>query len=73
MNCIEHAFEKDYLTIKDVRGYLNLSQSAAYQLVHRKDFPVAHFGGSIRVPREPFIMWVKQNTYIPRSLEPAAS
>ena len=28
----------NYLTISDVKHYLNISQSAAYELSHRKDF-----------------------------------
>ena len=41
-------------TIRDVQNYLNISQSAAYELVHRKDFPCCRIGGTIRVPRDAF-------------------
>ena len=44
-----------YLTVSDVSSYLNISKSQAYELVHRKDFPVSRFGGAIRVPRGLFL------------------
>ncbi len=57
--------EKEYLTVSDVRTWLNISQGAAYGLTHRKDFPVSHFGGAIRIPRIPFLAWVAKNTSNP--------
>lgn len=58
----------DYLTVAEVKAYLNISQGAAYELVHRKDFPVCRFGGSIRIPKEPFLAWVTARTYVPAGL-----
>ena len=58
----------DYLTVAEVKAYLNISQGAAYELVHRKDFPVCRFGGSIRIPKEPFLAWVAARTYVPAGL-----
>ena len=43
--------EKNYLTVADVKNYLNISQTAAYALTRRKDFPVCRLGSIIRVPR----------------------
>ena len=57
-----------YLTIAEVKCYLNISQSAAYELSHRKDFPVCRFGSSIRIPRDAFLAWIESRTYIPASL-----
>lgn len=57
-----------YMTIAEVKHYLNISQSSAYELSHRKDFPVCRFGSSIRIPREPFLAWVEKHTYIPIGL-----
>lgn len=57
-----------YLTIADIRCYLNISQSAAYELTHRKDFPVCRFGSSIRIPRDAFLAWVESRTYIPTAI-----
>lgn len=61
---------KEYLTIKEVREYLSISQSKAYELSRCKDFPVCRFGGAIRVPRAEFLLWVQMHTYVPKSLTP---
>lgn len=58
----------NYLTIADIKLYLNISQSAAYELSHRRDFPVCRFGSSIRIPRDAFLAWVASQTYIPTNL-----
>lgn len=58
----------EYLTVKDVQKYLNISQSKAYELVHHKDFPVCRFGACTRVPRELFLAWVKRQTKAPTDL-----
>lgn len=57
-----------FFTIAQVQKYLNISQSAAYQLSRRKDFPVCRFGGNIRVPKDAFFAWVEARTYIPTAL-----
>ena len=56
---------KEYLTVSDIQHWLNISQGSAYGLTHRKDFPVCRFGGSIRIPRVPFLAWVEANTSNP--------
>ena len=58
--------EKEYLTVADIRKWLNLSQGAAYALTHRADFPVCRFGGAIRIPRIPFVAWVAEHTSNPK-------
>lgn len=55
---------KQYLTVKEVSEYLCISKTSAYELVHRPDFPVCHFGGSIRVPSEALDAWVESKTRI---------
>lgn len=55
---------KPYLTVKDISTYLNVSQSQAYSLTHRKDFPISRFGGAIRIPKEPFLSWVAYHSRI---------
>ena len=60
----------EYMTVRDVKDYLNISQAAAYELTHRKDFPVSRFGGSVRIPRQAFLAWVEMKTHIPVELEP---
>lgn len=59
---------RDYLTVADIRLYLNISQAKAYELTHRKDFPVCRLGSCIRIPRAAFLIWVQQRTYCPDSL-----
>lgn len=59
--------EKEYLTVSDIKAWLNISQGAAYGLTHRADFPVCHFGGAIRIPRAPFLAWVAEHTSNPRN------
>ena len=58
----------DYLTVGDVGRYLNVSQSKAYELTHRKDFPVCRLGGSIRIPKQAFLLWLEKMTYLPIGL-----
>lgn len=60
--------QHEYLTVSEIGAHLNISLSKAYQLTHRKDFPVCRFGGSIRVPRQAFLAWVDQMTYLPDGL-----
>ncbi|MEG1061045.1 MAG: helix-turn-helix domain-containing protein [Ruthenibacterium sp.] len=69
-NAIE--FEKNYLTVADIKKYLCISTTAAYELTHRKDFPVCRLGSSIRVPAALFLEWVKRHTHIPAELAVAA-
>lgn len=57
-----------FLTIAEARQILNISQSAAYQLSRRKDFPVCRFGGNIRIPKDAFFAWVEARTYISTAL-----
>lgn len=68
LNSLQH----EYLTVAEVQKYLNVSLGKAYELAHRKDFPVCRFGGSIRVPRDPFLAWVREKTYLPDWLGPVA-
>ena len=58
----------NYLTVAEVSRYLNISQSKAYELVHRRDFPVCRFDSLIRVPNDLFIKWVEKHTHAPASL-----
>lgn len=58
----------DFLTVAEVKDYLKISQAAAYSLTRRKDFPVARFGGSIRIPKTAFLAWVDSMTSMPEEL-----
>lgn len=59
---------KEFLTVAEVKDYLSVSLTQAYSLTHRKDFPVARFGGAIRIPRKAFLAWVDAHTSMPADL-----
>jgi len=61
----------DYMTINDVKNYLNISQGAAYNLARRSDFPICRFGGTIRIPKDAFLVWVEKMTTIPKEIRNA--
>ena len=58
----------EFLTIAEVKDYLKISQSAAYSLTRRNDFPIARFGGTIRIPKTAFLAWVDSVTFMPQEL-----
>ena len=60
--------DQAYLTVAEVKRYLNISLTAAYELSRSKDFPVLRFGGSIRIPKKAFLAWLDERTYIPTKL-----
>ena len=64
----DNVLKNEYLTVSDIGRYLNISLSKSYELVHRKDFPVCRFGGSIRVPKGAFLNWVAKHTKVPTEL-----
>ena len=64
----EISFAKNYLTVADVKSYLCISSTAAYELTHRKDFPVCRLGSSIRIPTQLFLAWVDKHTHVPADL-----
>lgn len=68
MNQLSH----DYLTINEVKDYLNISQSKAYELAHRNAFPICRFDGSIRIPKASFLAWIETRTLLPVGLMPGA-
>lgn len=67
----EISFEKNYLTVADIKSYLCISTTAAYELTHRNDFPVCRLGSSIRIPTQLFLAWVEKHTHVPADLASA--
>lgn len=49
------------LTPKDIAKVLQISRNTAYDVMHRKDFPVLKVGKQYRVSRERFLQWIKQS------------
>ena len=70
MNTVKSA---GFMTVAEVKNYLNISQAAAYELTHRSDFPVSRIGGAIRIPRDAFLAWVDLRTHIPKDVAAAMS
>jgi excisionase family DNA binding protein len=48
------------LTMRHVQEVLGISRVKAYELTHRRGFPVVRFGRAIRVPREAFLRWLER-------------
>jgi len=52
------------LTIDELKDYLRISRSTAYNLTNKKGFPTVRIGNRILVPRDKFIEWLNQHTKI---------
>lgn len=46
------------LTVDDVQRLLRISRAKAYELTHISSFPVLRIGRTIRIPRDPFLVWL---------------
>ena len=59
---------KDYedlpgvLSVKELKDYLGISRSGAYQLLHREDFPTLHVASRLLVAKDKLLIWMEQNT-----------
>lgn len=72
MKTVSNFKEKEYLTVSEIQHWLGISQGAAYNLTHRKDFPVLRVGGAVRIPKDPFLAWVADHTSNPMNYGGAA-
>ncbi len=48
------------LSVQDVSSVLGISRAGAYELVKSDGFPALNIGARIIVPKEEFILWIKQ-------------
>ena len=48
------------LSVQDVAAVLGISRAGAYELVKSEGFPAMNIGSRIIVPKEEFILWIKQ-------------
>lgn len=52
------------LKTKDLCGLLKLSPPSVYNLIRTGDFPIAHYGRTIRVPRDSFFSWLRLSSSV---------
>ncbi len=48
------------LSVQNVSAVLGISRAGAYELVKSDGFPAMNIGSRIIVPKEDFIVWIKQ-------------
>ena len=48
------------MSVQDVSSVLGISRAGAYELVKSEGFPAMNIGSRIIVPKEEFILWIKQ-------------
>ena len=48
------------LSVQDVSAVLGISRDGTYELVKSEGFPAMNIGNRIIVPKEEFILWIKQ-------------
>ncbi len=48
------------LSVQDVSAVLGISRAGAYELVKSEGFPAMNIGSRIIVPKEEFILWIRQ-------------
>ena len=48
------------LSVQDVARVLGISRAGAYELVKSEGFPAMNIGNRIIVPKEEFVLWIKQ-------------
>ena len=48
------------LSVQDVSVVLGISRAGAYELVKSEGFPAMNIGSRIIVPKEDFILWIRQ-------------
>lgn len=48
------------LNAEQVAAVLGISRAGAYELMHRKDFPVLAIGKRMVTPKDSFIKWIRE-------------
>lgn len=51
---------REIYTVKEIKEYLRIGQVAAYELIHRPDFPVVKIGRTYRIPKAGFLEWLNR-------------
>ena len=52
-----HGYLPEVLTVQDVRNFLRVSRTKAYEIAKDPEFPAVIIGGCIRIPRKEFLDW----------------
>jgi excisionase family DNA binding protein len=50
------------LRVSEAAGMLAVSRSKMYELIKEGEIPCVRLGASIRIPTEPLLGWIAQNT-----------
>ncbi len=50
---------KRILTVDEIRKFLKISRSKAYELVNKKDFPIIRIDKNIRIIEKEFLIWLE--------------
>ena len=50
------------LKVKEAAGMLAVSRSKMYELIAEGEIPSVKLGSAIRIPTEPLVNWIAQNT-----------
>ena len=52
-----------YMSVEEMADYFGISRSAAYQLIHRADFPALRIGRRVVIPVERLNEWVNSQLH----------
>ncbi len=50
------------LTVKEIGAFLRIGTNAAYNLIHRKDFPAIRINQCYRIPTAAFLKWLEKES-----------
>jgi excisionase family DNA binding protein len=53
-------YEKEFLTVKDLKAYLNIGWNNAYKLANSKGFPAIKVGNCIRISKKELDIWISK-------------
>ena len=51
-----------FINAKQIAGYLCISKSSVYNLLHSEGFPLVMVGKRMMVERSKFLKWIEDNT-----------
>ena len=57
----------EYLRVEDVAKQLKLGRSTVYALIQQHRIPHIRIGTAVRIPKEAFETWLREQIHDPRS------